>query len=294
MPQLVPMTPDQRQGEVSAFSPDTPLDVSDSGFGNRESNYSLEGYTDSKDDDDAYSDPGSLTSDSVTSTVICDRPVSAQGERETSPQPEIRSGSVSPRASSPKPHSPRKGHMSDKLDSDKSRPWEPEWTHDDHEWTLDELDHSVKDFPRHMLRLTSPVIVFLRRSDEKALLRPFRTIFPQVAENLLDALCAALIARNYLQSLSTLQRRKPSLSSRIDIHSIDIVPTKAYSTLGIQLPAGSPGRTKGRVLGSRSFELRREVERIVDNLLFAICGRADETLKSAIEVLAQVLETHAH
>lgn len=183
-------------------------------------------------------------------------------------------------------------NMSEK-EEEKQRPCNGDWTVDDHEWTLDELDHSVKDFPRHMLRLTSPVILFLRQSDEKDFLRPFRTIFPDVAENLLDCLGAALIARNYLLSLSKIHRRKPSVSTRNENYVADGVPTKAYSTLGIQLPTGSPGRMKDRVLGSRSMDLRKEVERIIDNLLFAICGRSDNTLKSAVEVLAQVLETNA-
>jgi hypothetical protein len=182
--------------------------------------------------------------------------------------------------------------MSDKED-EKQRLWHHDWTLDDHEWTLDELDHSVKDFPRHMLRLTSPVIVFLRKNDEKALLRPFRTIFPDVTENLLDCLCAALLARNYLLTLSSIHRHKPSVSTRNDPYAVDAVPTKAYSTLGIQIPSGSPGKRNNRVLGSRSADLRRELERIIDNLLFAICGRSDPTLKSAVEVLAQVLETNA-
>lgn len=293
LPQPLPMTPDQRQEEVSAFSPDTPLYMSDSGYGTRESGYSMDSYQDSKDDD-AYTDPGSLTSDSVTSTVVGDRPESAQGERDRSPQPEIRSGSVSPKASS-SPRTASSGHtsnLSEKEDG-KQRLLDQGWTLDDHEWTLGELDHSVKDFPRHMLRLTSPVIVYLRRNDEKVLLRPFRTIFPEVAENLLDCLCAALIARNYLVSLSTLHRRKTSVSSRPDPYIIDAIPAKAYSTLGIQLPTGSPGRMKDRALGSRSMELHRQIEGIIDNLLFAICGRADDTLKSAVEVLAQVLETNA-
>lgn len=295
---FVPMTPDQRQEEVSAFSPDTPLDtpidMSDSGYGTRESGYSMDSYQDSKDDD-TYSDPGSLTSDSVTSTVIGDRPESTLGQRETSPQPEIRSGSVSPKASpSPPSHSPgRTSHTSEEEKHEKQPSWDHQWTLDDHEWTLGELDHSVKDFPRHMLRLTSPVIVFLRKNDEKALLRPFRTIFPTVAENLLDCLCAALIARNYLLSLAKLQRRRPSLSARNDVYAVDAVPAKAYSTLGIQLPTASPGRIKDRMLDSRTSELRQDVERIIDNLLFAICGRSDTTLKAAIEVLAQVLETNA-
>ncbi|KAJ5153430.1 uncharacterized protein N7482_009908 [Penicillium canariense] len=293
----VPMTPDQRQEEVSAFSPDTPLeppmDMSDSGYGTRESGYSMDSYQDSKDDD-IYSDPGSLTSDSVTSTVVCDRPDSALGPREPSPQPEIRSGSVSPKALPfTSRHSPgRAAHTSEEEKREKQASWDHEWTLDDHEWTLRELDYSVRDFPRNMLRLTSPVIVFLRKNDEKALLRPFRTIFPTVAENLLDCLCAALIARNYLLSLAKFHHRKPSHSSRNVPYAVDAVPAKAYSTLGIQLPSGSPGRIKGRVLGPRSTELRQDIERIVDNLLFAICGKSDNTLKSAIEVLAQVLETN--
>jgi hypothetical protein len=272
--------------------------MSDSGYGTRDSSYSFDSFDDTKvddDDDDAFTDPGSLTSsDSVGSTIIGERPESAQGEREICPQPEIRSGSVSPKASSPPtPHSPeRTSTMSDK-EEEKPRLWHHDWTLDDHEWTLDELDHSVKDFPRHMLRLTSPVIVFLRKNDEKALIRPFRTIFPNVAENLLDCLCAALLARNYLLSLSTIHRTKPSSSSRNEAYALDAVPTKAYSTLGIQLPSRSPRRSKDRILGSRSVELRTHLERIVDNLLFAICGRSDPTLKSAVEVLAQVLESNA-
>ncbi|KAJ5917877.1 hypothetical protein N7454_010252 [Penicillium verhagenii] len=300
LPHPLPMTPDQRQEEVSAFSPDTPLDnpldMSDSGYGTRESGYSLSNYEDSKDDD-VYTDPGSLTSDSVTSTVVGERPGSAQGEREGSPQPEIRSGSVSPEGTPQRRHSPSRNPPScEKAESDDATPWDDarhEWTVDDHQWTLDELEHSVKDFPRHMLRLTSPAILHVRKSDDRDFLRPFRTIFPGVTENLLDCLCAALIARNYLLSLSTIHRHKPSLLARNDIYGIDAIPTKAYSTLGIQLPSGSPGHIKDRVLSSRSSDLRREVERIIDNLLFAICGRSDETLKSAIEVLAQVLEVKA-
>ncbi|OQE29872.1 hypothetical protein PENSTE_c002G09733 [Penicillium steckii] len=297
-PHTVPMTPDQIQEEVSAFSPDTPLenplDSSDSGYGTRESGYSLDSFQDSKDDD-TYTDPGSLTSDSVTSTVVCERPDSAQGERDPSPQPEIRSGSVSPQASPTPPAvaSPgRTSNKSEKEELDKQGSWHHEWTIDDHEWTLEELEHSVKDSPRHLLRLTSPVIVFLRKSDEKALLRPFRTIFPDISEHLLDCLCAALITRNYLLSLATLHRRKPSLSVRSDLYAMDSIPAKACSTLGIQLP-GSPRRVKERLIGTRSSDLRQQVENVIDNLLFDICGRSDSTLKSAVEVLAQVLETKA-
>lgn len=179
--------------------------------------------------------------------------------------------------------------MSEKED-EKPRIWHHDWTLDDHEWTLDELDHSVKDFPRHMLRLASPVMVFLRKNDEKALIRPFRTIFPDVTENLLDCLCAALLARNYLLSLSALRAKTP-VSPHKDAYAIDGVPKKAYTTLGIQLPSRSASKSKDPLFSARSTELQAQLERIVDNLLFAICGRSDPTLKSAVEVLAQVLET---
>jgi hypothetical protein len=182
--------------------------------------------------------------------------------------------------------------MSEK-ENEKPRLWHHDWTLDDHEWTLDELDHSVKDFPRHMLRLASPVIVFLRKNDEKALIKPFRTIFPGVTENLLDCLCAALLARNYLLSLSNLHRTKPPVPLHKDAYTVDGVPKKAYTTLGIQLPSGSASKPKDHLFNSRSKDLQAHLDRTVDNLLFAICGRSDPTLKSAVEVLAQVLETKA-
>jgi hypothetical protein len=269
--------------------------MSDSGYGTRDSGYSFDSFDDSKVDDyDAYTDPGSLTSsDSVGSTVVCEQPESAQGERETYPQLEIRSGSVSPKASSPippTPHSPGRNSNKSNKENDKPRLWRHDWNLDDHEWTLNELDYSVKDFPRNMLRLTSPVILFLRKSDEEPFIKPFRTIFPDVSENLLDCLCAALLARNYCLSLSSIHCNKPS-KPPISVHND--FPTKAYSTLGIRVPSASPGKNKDRVLESRSMDLRTHLERIVDNLLFAICGRSDPTLKAAVEVLAQVLETNA-
>ncbi|KGO75356.1 hypothetical protein PITC_001560 [Penicillium italicum] len=296
LPNTVPTTPDQRQEEVSVFSPDTPLDMFGYGYGTRHSGYPFDRHDGSKVDDDdydAYTDPGSLTSsDSVGSTVICEKPESAQGERESIPQPEIRSGSVSPKASSPPTtHSPGPASIISVKEDENPRIWHHDWTLDDHEWTLDELERSVKDFPRHMLRLASPVMVFLRKNDEKTLIKPFRIIFPNVTENLIDCLCAALLARNYLLSLSTIHRTKTPIPPRKDAYAIDGVPKKAYNTLGIQLPSGSASKPKDTLFGSRSMELQTHLERIVENLLFAICGRSDPTLKSAVEVLAQVLET---
>ncbi|PYH98767.1 hypothetical protein BO71DRAFT_370461 [Aspergillus ellipticus CBS 707.79] len=276
-PHPIPSTPDLAQQEVSAFSPDTPMDMSDSGYITHHS-CSPGGFRDDKDDDD-YTDADSLASESGSETVICKTATSIQINPKTTPKPDL-----TPKFStSPQIHA-SPGRSSVTSEKEELEKW---W---DHEWTVDQLEHSVKDFPRNMLRLTSPVIMFVRHNNEKALLRPFRNIFPNVAENLLDGLCAALIARNYVVSLAS-TNRKTSNFSRSNLARLDTVPEKVTSSPGMQFSPATPSRIKERVLGSRSMELRKELDRIVDNLLFAICGRADETLKSAVLVLAQVLET---
>ncbi|KAF9888384.1 hypothetical protein FE257_008662 [Aspergillus nanangensis] len=275
----LPSTPDQRLQEISAFSPDTPLEMSDSGYITHNSYYSPVDSRPDKEYDPI--DASSISSGAGSDTVVCNRPAFNQPRPKSMPKPSLRPKSTS----APKTESSH-GSSSNPSGKEELEKW---W---DHEWTIDQLEVSVKDFPRNMLKLTSPVIMFLRSNNEKALIRPFRKIFPDVAENLLDSLCAALIARNYIVSLSRPNRRtsnfgphKPGLSR------LDTVPEKASSTLGIHYNQASPTRIKDRVLGSRSAELRKDLERIVDNLIFAICGKQDETLKSAVLVLAQVLET---
>ncbi|PWY82229.1 hypothetical protein BO70DRAFT_405574 [Aspergillus heteromorphus CBS 117.55] len=281
-PHPIPSTPDLGQQEISAFSPDTPMDMSDSGYITHHSCSSPDGFRDDKDDDD-YTDADSA-SESGGETVICKKPTQIHINPKSTPK------------STPKPDLPPKFSTSPKIQTSPGRSsvtsekeeLEKWW---DHEWTIDQLEHSVKDFPRNMLRLTSPVIMFIRHNNEKALLRPFRSIFPNVAENLLDGLCASLIARNYVVSLASTNRKTNNFSHRTNLARLDTVPEKAASSAGVQFSPATPSRIKERVLGSRSLELRKDLDRIVDNLLFAICGRADETLKSAVLVLAQVLET---
>ncbi|PYH44929.1 uncharacterized protein BP01DRAFT_416264 [Aspergillus saccharolyticus JOP 1030-1] len=290
----IPSTPDHSQQEVSAFSPDTPLEMSDSGYITQHSCHSPNDYAhakghideeddekeeeelDEEDDDDAYTDVSSLTSEPVGETIV-DIKSAASPELPKSPsKPEL-----PPKFAASVQVSPGRSSTSTKSEKEELEKW---W---DHEWTIDQLDLSVKDFPRNMLRLTSPVIMFLRHNDERALLRPFRTIFPNVAENLLDSLCAALIARNYVVSLATTNQRKSQLNrqSRLD-------PVPETTTAG---PATSshatPSRIKEQVLGARSMQLQKDLDRIVEKMLFAICGQAEEHLKSAVLVLAQVLET---
>lgn len=279
----VPSTPDHRQHEISAFSPDTPLEMSDSGYITQHC-YSPQELR--KDKEDEFTDASSLSAESISDTVVCDKMAPAQ---------EIPKPPKSPPKSPPKPDlkppsqplpkaqvSP--GRSSNASEKEELEKW---W---DHEWTIDQLEHSVKDFPRNMLKLTSPVIMFLRHNNEKALIRPFRKIFPDVAENLLDNLCAILIARNYLISLASINRRNSNFSHKPSLSRLDTVPEKASSMLGVQYSQPTPSRVKNRVLGTRSAELCKDLDRIVDNLVFAICGKQDEHLKSAVLVLAQVLE----
>ncbi|KAL4892951.1 hypothetical protein BDV59DRAFT_208094 [Aspergillus ambiguus] len=284
--QPLPCTPDHRLQEISAFSPETPLDIPDSGYVTQRSCYSPDDSQGDKEDDSV--DASSISSGSVSETVVCnsEKPAANPPIRPKSmPKPTLR---LNPRATG----KPSQRHSSNPSPREELEKW---W---DHEWTIDQLELSVKDFPRNMLKLTSPAIMFIRQNNEKALIRPFRKIFPEVAENLLDSLCAALIAQNYVESLSAMSfpnRRTSNFSHKPSLTRLDTVPEKvpekACSTLGIHYPQTVSTRIKDRVLGSRTMELRKELGRIVDNLLFAIAGKQDETVKAAVLVLAQVLET---
>ncbi|KAI9039152.1 uncharacterized protein KD926_009901 [Aspergillus affinis] len=285
-----PSTPDHRQHEISAFSPDTPLEMSDSGYITHHCPSPKEHQTIKEEDE--YTDTSSLNGESVGETVICDKMATSQEIPRLPPKSPQRSPQRSPAKPDLKPttqSSPKAqaspGRSSNTSEKEELEKW---W---DHEWTIDQLEHSAKDFPRNMLKLTSPVIMFLRHNNEKALIRPFRKIFPEVAENLLDNLCAVLIARNYLISLASINRRNSNFSHKPSLSRLDTVPEKASSGLGMQYSQPTPARVKNRILGARSTELCKDLDRIVDNLIFAICGKHDEHLKSSVLVLAQVLET---
>lgn len=260
--------------------------MSDSGYITHHG-YSPQEYRKDKEDDE-FTDTSSVSAESVSETVVCEKMTTSQ----ELPKPPPKSPSKSPPKPDLKPTTQPlpKAQASPGRSSNTSEKGELEkWW--DHEWTVDQLEHSVKDFPRNMLKLTSPVIMFLRHNNEKALIRPFRKIFPDVAENLLDNLCSVLIARNYLISLASLNRRNSNFSHKPSLSRLDTVPEKASSVLGMQYSQPTPSRVKNRVLGQKSADLCTDLDRIIDNLIFAICGKQDEHLKSAVLVLAQVLET---
>lgn len=275
----IPATPDHSLPEVSAFSPDTPLEMSDSGYSTHSSTYSSKGGCDDKEDE--YTDSSSVASEAASETITCDQTRENADSSETNPKPHPHKSLPSPRI-----------HASSDASSTRSDKEELEkWW--DHEWTIDQLEHSVKDFPQNMLRLTSPVVMFLRQNHERALLRPFRQIFPDAPQSLLDSLCAVLIAKNYLLSLPSLCRRTLNGPPRAQVSKLDTVPEKATSILGMKFAQAPPLRIRDEVLGSRSSKLNQDLDRIADNLLFTLRGPHDEALKSSVLVLMQVLETKA-
>ncbi|KAL2853927.1 hypothetical protein BJY01DRAFT_258568 [Aspergillus pseudoustus] len=275
---IIPATPDQSLPEVSAFSPDTPLEMSDSGYATNHQARSPKARVADEDTDSV-----SMASENASETVVCDNSAdndarqNLQQKAETPVKTHL----------SPKIHASPSSSSTSKSEKEELEKW---W---DHEWTIDQLEHSVKDFPQNIPRLTSPVVMFLRRNQERSLIRPFRQIFPDAPESLLDSLCAVLIAKNYLVSLPSLGRRVANTPARAQFAKLNTVPEKASSILGMKFAQQPPSRIRDQVLGSRSSKLHQDLDRIIEDLLFTLHGPADEALRSAVLVLIQVLETKA-
>lgn len=272
----IPSTPDRCCREVSAFSPETPTDTSPSDSGSRTSLSSWEFYSDEERNERAIS--LLLSDESASSFKTCGGSVDMGGG----------SSSVSRRDSrpdiseaSPSPTSP---WLSSCL---QDKQLEKSW---DHEWTLDQLEHAVNNYPDPSLRLATPVIVFLRKNNEKALLRPFRKIFPGISEDLLDCLCAVLIARIYVVSMSSTQRGESCLCHGDYASSIDVL-TKSHTSSRSRSHEASPARGHDRTFLSRSALLQKRLDGVLDGMVHSASGRSDEHLKTAILILTQVLET---
>lgn len=272
-----PATPDHSLPEVSAFSPDTPLEIPDGGHTTHKAVHNSKSA-----EDDRQSSQATLSSSTpgrANEVAICNSAGTASSpeiQQKLDPPPKVLP-SPDPQASP--------GTSSTKSDKGELEKW---W---DHEWTIDQLESSVKDFPQNMLRLTSPVVMFLRNNHERALLRPFRQVFPNAPQSLLDSLCAVLIAKNYLLSLPSLGRRNINTAQRVQTSRLDTVPEQTTSMLGMKFAQPASSQVRDQVLGSRTNKLHEDLDHIVDNLLFTIQGPSGAALRSATLVLIQVLET---
>lgn len=301
-----PSTPEQRSiNEISAFSPDTPQDIPDSGYVTQQSNRSSDESHEFRDDEyDTAFDVAATTS---SSEPTCN--VSFVTGIFSDQKPKHRCY-----MSSYNRHKPTSNHKKDEQPrtppavSPKTVDQETLVKFWDYEWTLDQLEDSIKEFPKYALRLTSPVVILIRQNHENAITRPFKKIFSTAPDNLIDYLCAALIARNYLVSMASTHHNRLNSSppshtiSQFNNHSnntssnlskLDSVPEKARATLGLAFPTNSSKlnlNIPNQSMGARSHELQKGLDRIVDKLLFSICGRHDDTLKASVTVLMQVLE----
>ncbi|KUL82948.1 hypothetical protein ZTR_10283 [Talaromyces verruculosus] len=302
-----PSTPEQRSiNEISAFSPDTPQDIPDSGYVTQQSNRSSDESHEFRDDE--Y-DTGFDTAATIASSEPpCNLSFVTSIFSDQKPKHRYYMSSYNR-------HKPASSHKKDEPPrtppavSPKTVDQETLVKFWDYEWTLDQLEDSIKEFPKYALRLTSPVIILIRQNHENTIIRPFKRIFSTAPENLIDYLCAALIARNYLVSMSSthhhrLNKTPPSHAiSQFSNHSnntssnlskLDSVPEKARATLGIAFPTNQSIlnlNIPNQSMGARSLELQKGLDQIVDKLLFSICGRHDETLKTSVTVLMQVLES---
>lgn len=302
-----PTTPEQRSiNEISAFSPDTPQDIPDSGYVTQQSNRSSDESHEFRDDE--YDVAFDIAATTASSEPPCNLSFVTNIFSDQKPKHRYYMSSYNR-------HKPTFSHK--KGEPPRTPPAVSPKTVDqetlvkfwDYEWTLDQLEDSIKEFPKYALRLTSPVIILIRQNHENTIIRPFKKIFSTAPENLIDYLCAALIARNYLVSMASshhhrLNNTPPSHTiSQFNNHSnntssnlskLDSVPEKARATLGIAFPT-NPSKLNLNIpnqsMGARSLELQKGLDRIVDKLLFSICGRHDETLKASVTVLMQVLES---
>uniref|UniRef100_A0A093VBJ9 Unconventional myosin heavy chain 6 n=1 Tax=Talaromyces marneffei PM1 TaxID=1077442 RepID=A0A093VBJ9_TALMA len=297
-----PSTPEQRSiNEISAFSPDTPQDIPDSGYVTQQSNRSSDESHEFRDDE--YDAAFEIAAIESSSEPPCN--LSFMTSIFTDQKPKHRYY-----MSSYNRHKPSSSHKKDEPPrtppamSPKTVDQETLVKFWDYEWTLDQLEDSIKAYSKYALRLTSPVIILIRQNHENTIIRPFKKIFPTAQDNLIDSLCAALIARNYLVSMASthhhrLNNTSPSHTisqfntTSSNLSKLDSVPEKARATLGLAFPT-NPCKLNlnipNQTMGARSLEIQKGLDRIVDKLLFSICGRHDETLKASVTVLMQVLE----
>ncbi|KAL2369402.1 hypothetical protein BDBG_06715 [Blastomyces gilchristii SLH14081] len=155
-------------------------------------------------------------------------------------------------------------------------------------WVIDHLETSIMQNPQSDLTLSSPVIIFVRSTTEKALLHPFQDIFPTASIEKLSSLCAAFIAQIYLSALGTYENTNSNPISTGVV--ADGISDKARTRLGLHLSKASQLRIKERLLRRRSADIHARLDKIVDSILMDLCGTSDSGLKRALMSLVQLLE----
>jgi hypothetical protein len=302
------VTPD-RILEVSAFSPETPDAVHDSGYSSRRT---VRESADSPPERRPKFRMGSLASTANSSLHSAKDP-----DDEISPGKVIASyflpatDDKSCDHSRPTPtqsHSP-KLHRPPPVEMQKN---DGKVAHrcDEYAWILDQLTPWIESFPSLTLQLDTPVITHIRHqlfhrtvevrqpshessfchdiscvsslSDSDSTIDTFRKIFPYTSESIVSALGATLMAQKYLFIFTDIS---PSPESSV----LETIPAKARSILGIHCSQVTANQRRERLLKRIATKKVEILSDIVDRLLTIICGRADEFMKRMLESIVELM-----
>ena len=171
------------------------------------------------------------------------------------------------------------------------------------ERTLEAISTAIDFFPEAMLYLHSPAILQLRSPDslDEKHIDALRYIFPSTDARTLSAIAALVIVDMYLSTLDYGDDLEDPLSPsiretkcwRVAAESNEClysIPTKARETLGIQLPDATQGQTNERALRRKAENVAICVGVQGQKLLGAICGRWDEVMWRMLRVIVELVE----
>jgi hypothetical protein len=161
---------------------------------------------------------------------------------------------------------------------------------------LDDLEQAIDDYPSCLLQLNSPIILQIRdpQSLDELHIDRLRKIFPTARTRQLSALAATLIAQSYLTTIAPLPDAIPiSKYSRLAAasnESLNNIPTKAMTALGIRLANVTSAQERERALRKRAKVVEAALHVIVQKIMVLVCGRYDEVLWRSLKCLIETVE----
>lgn len=231
---------------------------------------------------DAASRIGSIVSRKLSSSLrrLRKRPLSYKGPN--SPPLDI-SYPTSPVTSIfPSPESPMNKKFPDSTLTNSSL---------DMNWILEKLEESMRDHPDMPLTLSQPVISSIRSNRKEVLLEPLHAIFHEAPDDLVDTLCASIVAFNYLSSFPKYNNLNPECPSRHGtLDDLDEIPRRSSKRLGLRLSKASQLHIKDQIMQTRIASIQKHLLVVIDRLLVSFCGKSNYPLRSSIFVLIDTLE----
>ena len=168
---------------------------------------------------------------------------------------------------------------------------------------LERVSQAIETFPDKMLRLDSTSIINIRNQEslDEMHIEALRRIFPHTSPLLLSALAALLIVDLHLSNelhpapsvLGLKLNEACNSSSRHRSMSDEClldIPMKARATLGIHLPNVAEVRMQERALRKRAETVSICVAVQGQKMMEVLCGRFDDTLWKTLKVLVDLIE----